>query len=107
MLFSIEVFAYKSILRIRKPFDSYDKELLEEGYPEASQHLKRLLAVKKESGERDTTLINDKDLMNHTMDCFKFLEKCERDKSKSNENDSRIRLHTIHNQVLRLKQSTI
>lgn len=72
------------ILRIRKPFESYDKELLEEGYPESSEHLRRLLAVKssRKLERRDTTLIDDKALLNHTMKCLKNLEDCVRDGSK-------------------------
>lgn len=69
-------------LRIRKPFESYDKELLEEGYPESSLRLQRLLAVRNEMGERDTALIDDKVLLNRTMSCLKHLENCERDKCK-------------------------
>lgn len=68
--------------RIRKPFESYDKELLEDGYPESSQYLQRLLAVKNETGERDTALIKDKALLNRTMTCFKHMESCQRDRCK-------------------------
>ncbi len=72
----------KELNRIRRPFESYDKELLEEGYPEASKHLQRLLSVQNESGGRDTALIDDKDLLHHAMNCFRYLENCERDKCK-------------------------
>lgn len=71
-------------LRIRKPFESYDKELLKDGYPESSEYLRRLLAVKsnKRGCVRDNTLIKNKALLNETIDCLKNLENCERDGSK-------------------------
>lgn len=68
--------------RIRRPFESYEKELLEDGYPESSQHLQRLLAVKNEMGERETALIKDKSLLHRTMTCFRHMESCQRDKCK-------------------------
>lgn len=76
--------------RIRRPFESYDRELLEEGYPESSQHLQRLLAIKNERGERDTTLIDDKALLDHTMKYLKHLETCQRDRCKKQEYNVRL-----------------
>lgn len=68
--------------RIRKPFESYDKELLADGYPESSKHLARLLAVRNELGVRDTALIGDEKFLIHTMNCLKNLETCERERCK-------------------------
>ncbi|XP_037041860.1 uncharacterized protein LOC119078442 [Bradysia coprophila] len=70
----------RELNRIRKPFESYDKELLADGYPESSKHLERLLAVRNEFGVRDTVLIDNKDLISHTMNCLRDLENCERER---------------------------
>lgn len=76
---------FLSISRIRRPFDSYDKELFDEGYPESSEHLHRLLSVQgdgKNETKRDTTLIDDPTLLNHTIECLKDLEVYARDRSE-------------------------